>query len=190
MNINLLPDEYRTKPSFPFVRLLLILCWAFLLLGALVFLGGEYFEYDLSWGELSGVEAQLADFQGQLHQEQDLQTLSKDIEERQAEVNRIPNLYHPWLNLLTETAQTMPSDLWLTSFKGTAQGSITITGNTVRFTAIGDLVRRLQETAMIQNPGARVQVKEIRRLTMKGKTGYQFILEIETGRAALEYSER
>lgn len=162
----------------------------FLLLGALVFLGGEYFEYDLSLGELLGVEAQLSDFQGQLHQQQALRNLNKDIEERQAEVDRISALYHPWLNLLTETAQTMPSDLWLTSFKGTAQGSIRITGNTVRFTAIADLVKRLRETAMVRNPGARVQVKEIRRLTMKGKTGYQFILEIETGRAALEYSER
>lgn len=190
MKINLLPDEYRTKPSFPFPRILLILCWAFLLLGALVFLGGEFFDYDLSRGELLGVEAQLAEFQGQLHQERDFRILSKDIEQRQAEVNRVSDLYHPWLNFLTETAQALPDDLWLTGFKGTPRGGVTISGNTVRFTAIGELMKRLRETALVQAPGAQAQVKEIQRLTIKGKTGYHFILEIETGRAALEYSEK
>lgn len=183
MRINLLPGAHPTKAPSKLrkTKILIYICWAIFLLGSLIFLLGEYFDYDLSKGELFGLKEQVAEIQKHLTNEKDLEIQNRKIQTRESELALITHLYQPWPAIINDLASTLPEDVWLTKINGTNQGDLTVYGRSLTFTSAGEYIKNLQGIILFKQ----VKLKEIQRVSPK-IPDYIFIIEIEAGGTTLD----
>ncbi|MCL6589704.1 MAG: hypothetical protein K6U80_07105 [Firmicutes bacterium] len=185
MRVNLLPSAApATKPAPKSSKTLFYISWGVCLLIALVFLLGEYFDYDLAQGELSSFEEQIAEAQTILADEKGLQTLSQDIENRRQMVTAITELYLPWPDILKGLYSAQPAELQITTLETAPAGKIIVKGQSLTFTAPGTFLKKIRENQLFKT----IVLNEIKRASLK-ESRYFFRLEFETGRSSLEYSE-
>ncbi|HEX3047646.1 MAG TPA: PilN domain-containing protein [Bacillota bacterium] len=186
MRVNLLPTDTpeKTKPSPKSGKPLFYIGWGICLLIAFVFLLGEYFDYDLSKGELSSFEDQIVEDQSTLADERGLQTLNQDIQKRQQTVIAIIALYQPWSDILKGLYSAIPEEIQLSGIETDNPGKIIVKGQSLTFTAPGTFLKKLREIQLFKS----LKLNEIKRASLKDSR-YFFVLELETGRSSLEYSE-
>jgi Tfp pilus assembly protein PilN len=185
LRVNLLPTVAPvTKTAPKSSKPLIYICWGICLLIALVFLLGEYFDYDLAQGELSSFEDQLIEDQSILADEKGLQTLNQDIQNRRQIITEITELYQPWPDILKGLFSALPQEIQLTTLETAPAGKIIVKGQSLNFTAPGTLLKKLRENQLFKS----VELNEIKRASAK-ESRYLFVLEFETGRSSLEYSE-
>jgi Tfp pilus assembly protein PilN len=186
LRVNLLPTATpeKTKPSSKSSKPLFYLGWGICLLIAFVFLLGEYFDYDLSKGELSSFEDQIVEDQSTLADEKGLQNLNQDILKRQQTVEAIIELYQPWSDILKGLSSAVPEEIQLSGIETDSQGKIFVEGQSLTFTAPGAFLKKLREIQLFKS----LKLNEIKRASLK-ESRYFFVLEFETGRSSLEYSE-
>jgi Tfp pilus assembly protein PilN len=166
-------------------NILIYICWAIFLLGSLVFLLGEYFDYDLSKGELLSLTEQVAEYQRCLSNEKDLKIQNQGIQTRESELALINHLYQPWLAILNGLASALPEDAWLIEIKGTSQGNLMVNGRSLTFIAVGEYIKNLQGITLFKQ----VKLQEIQRVSPK-IPDYIFTIDIEAGGTTLDDAQK
>lgn len=215
MRINLLPVERSSKPSVKPVKrkpmdfktdkpgiienqsaepritekkrnnALIYICWGVFLLGSLMFLLGEYSEYDPVIGELTNLNEQVAQYRADLIRERQIQKPEPKIDNRHPQLALIAHMYRPWLAVINGLASGLPEEVWLTGIEGASEGGITVKCRSLTVTAAQDYIRNLQANTLFID----VQLQEMKQIS-PGIPDYAFTLEIKTGGAALNASEK
>lgn len=164
---------------------LLYICWGIFLLGSLIFLIGEYFEYDPAIVELTSLREQVAQYCNDLAKERKIQKLEQKITSQQSELAFITHMYRPWLAIINGLASVLPEEVWLTGVEGSNAGNITVECRSLTITAAQDYIRNLQGNTLF----IEVQLREMKQVS-PGIPDYTFTLEIKTGGAGLNAAEK
>ncbi len=173
--------QSKPKKSSSLSNILIYICWAVFLLGSLVFVLGEYFDYDLAKGELLSLDNQIAEYRTYLDKEEAAKVRNLEIRQPDLRLAFLTHLYQPWLAVFNDLASVLPEDLWLTGIEGTSQGKLTVNGRSLTYNAVGDYVSNLEGIPLFQI----VQLKEVHRVSSK-IPDYTFTIEIEAGGNGLE----
>lgn len=215
MRINLLPEERKAKPATKPARqklndskahktgvikdrltgiqitekrrsnALIYICWGVFLLSSLIFLMGEYFEYDPAIGELASLKEQVIQYREDLAKEQQIQKPESKIDSLPPELAFITHMYRPWLAIINGLASALPEEAWLTGIEGAGEVDITVKCRSLTVMAAQDYIRNLQGNTLFNN----VQLQEMKQVS-PGIPDYAFTLEIKTGGAALDVLEK
>lgn len=156
-----------------------------LLLGSLVFLLGEYSEYDPAVVELTSLNEQVVQYRQDLAKERQNQTTKPKIDNRQQEIALITHMYRPWPAIINGLATALPEEVWWTGIEGVTEGIINIQCRSLTLTAAQEYIRNLQGNTLFSN----IQLQEMKQIS-PGIPDYAFTLKITTGGAALNASEK
>jgi Tfp pilus assembly protein PilN len=166
-------------------NVLIYICWGVFLLGSLVFLLGEYSEYDPAIVELTSLSEQVAQYREDLAAERQAQKIEPKIDNRQPELALIAHMYQPWLAVINGLASALPEEVWLTGIEGANEDSIHVKCRSLTVTAAQDYIRNLQSNTLFSD----VQFQEMKQIS-PGIPDYAFTLEIKTREAAFNVSEK
>ncbi len=171
----------RIKPG----SIIIYIFCAVFLLGSLVFLLDEYFDYDLSKGELLSLEEQVAEHRKLLTNERNLQIQNREVQTRESELALINHLYQPWPAILNYLASALPESAWLIEIKGTSHENLSITGRSLTFKAVAEYIKNLQDISLFNQ----VKLKITQQVSTK-IPDYIFTVQIETGGTVLDDAQK
>lgn len=166
-------------------NILIYICWGVFLLGSLIFLLGEYFEYDPAIVELTSLSGQVAQYREDLATERQTQKTESKVENLQPELALITHMYRPWPAVINGLALALPEEVWLTGIEGANEGGINIQCRSLTVTAAQEYIRNLQSNTLFTD----VQLQEMKQVS-PGIPDYAFTLEIKTGEAVFNASEK
>jgi type IV pilus assembly protein PilM len=169
------------KPSYAWIYVIL----GIFLLGSLIFLLGEYTEYDPALVELTSVHEQWDQYRLDVAKEKQTQKTAPPTVNPQPELALMTHMYRPWLAVIQSLASALPEEVWLTGIEGANEGGIHIKCRSLTVTAAQDYIRNLQGNTLFDS----VQLQEMKQVS-PGIPDYTFTLEITTGGAMLNASEK
>ena len=186
MKINLLPEQYRPQKQVRVGNLIILFTAVIVIITVSGMAVIEYLKYQKCQQEAKQIKIQLQSYQKALIEVAETESFRAQIEKRKQEINLITDLYQPHKSILKTIAAMAPDDLWLTELQIKKNGGVTIVGQAIVFSLIGDFLKNLNGLESFTSS----RLKEINTAKQDELGMFKFRIELETGRSFPEYAEK
>jgi Tfp pilus assembly protein PilN len=178
MKINLLPLQYRPLTQVTLVNLIMLFAGVFLVIGVCIMGGNEFIKYQSLNTTTTQLQEQLKNYQQSLVEFQKFETLKEQIDKKHQEIDKIAVLYQPMPTVIKAIASAVPDNLWLTKFNIATDGKVTIEGQAMLFSLVGDFLNNLNELPIISS--SNLKTITTTDVTDYNAVLYKFAFELET----------
>jgi Tfp pilus assembly protein PilN len=178
MKINLLPLDYRPRPQVTLLNLIILLSAVFLVIIISGMAISEFIKFQGLNNETILLQQQLDSSKQALAEFQKFADLKQQIDQKHQEVLRITDLYQPMPKLFRAIAGAIPDNLWLTKFNITADGKISIEGQTISFSLVGDFLNQLNELPIVSS--SKLKTITANDVSDYNTVLYNFAVDLET----------
>lgn len=182
MRINLLPPEYRPQPIINPVRLGIMIIGSVACLVALGFGIYQYTTLHFNKVKLDNVKRELSSYDAYKAKLQEIDNLQAQVDVYKKELKQFEDLYQLHLQIMNGIAGSLSEQVWISKLTIAPDGKIMIEGGALDFVLVGSALEKLEMIKEISS----CKLKEIKEVEAKELTTYDFIIELNTGRA-LQY---
>lgn len=185
MRINLLPPEYRPQPVINPVRLVVMIVGSIVCLASLGFAIYQYSLLHFNRIKLDNVKKELSTYDVYKAQLETIDKLQTQVDTYKKELKQFEDVYQLHLQIINGIAGSLSEQVWINKLKIASDGKIALEGGALDFVLVGHVLEKLNKMKEINL----CKLKEIKEVKNETLTTYDFIIEMNSGRA-LQYGRK